>query len=649
MTSNSYRSERRSFLPSNVDGRTDNDYSDSDRFCDESEDEVSALDSSRDENENSESGLELEPMISPSTRKPSRTNSGSLLYTRGTTNRTNSNSSNTATHNRICSSRGQTIVRAAYTRYWSGREQSPSLNSRRPFLRSIFRTMMSCVSFVATSRNRWQFAIVCFAGVILLSVAVNMWEGLYASKFLADSGTIVKQTPFTVEREKGERPILTSTFMPSIPVDRNAQNPHSPSTQKQIHGRPLADAPVIQLSARDYQESLRNIPNESSSNRNSNSFTTWLDFSLNETYPTKMKYQLTNGSQFVNKWCDQTGTSWYPTPQSVGRGGVSHSHTGTTNTKSLSNQGNSNMWQLRAPAFLIPGAAYSGTVYIAAALHRHPSVVRARTKELQFFHETPFQRFVDASGKTRILSARQKMHSRDFNAAALKKNESLVSFDATPGYLFYSSQLPQRILCVEPWVKLVVLLRNPVDRVLEHHFAMAKRGLRLTLEEWIQEEFALMRKVKLIAPSNTTSLDGKFFGSSEEDKAWDMYATSSISGGVGRSMYVIQLRQWIKACIMAGRDPATAILIVRTDRVALDVDGEYARILKFLKLPSHRLQRDDSNQLLLSMPLSITHQTRPVSAATRQLLEDFFLPYNQELKRLIRRYGLTSSTYDDLA
>jgi hypothetical protein len=54
--------------------------------------------------------------------------------------------------------------------------------------------------------------------------------------------------------------------------------------------------------------------------------------------------------------------------------------------------------------------------------------------------------------------------------------------------LFYSSILPRRILCVAPWVKLVVLLG--IRWISGGALRRAKRkGLKLT-EEWIDKDFA---------------------------------------------------------------------------------------------------------------------------------------------------------------
>jgi hypothetical protein len=234
--------------------------------------------------------------------------------------------------------------------------------------------------------------------------------------------------------------------------------------------------------------------------------------------------------------------------------------------------------------------------------------------------------------QTLVHAARHRMYARDFNIAALKADANVISFDASPGYLFYSSILPRRILCVEPWVKMVVMLRNPVDRVLEQYAAFQQRGLKLSLESFIHQELNLMEQVGLIRTSNTSD-------DHQEDSAWYSYQHASVGGAMGRSMYVIQLQQWFQAFRSAGKQPQNDFLVVRTEKMAADPISEYNRILQFLDLPPHDLQRND-------LPATMTHQTRPVKEETRQLLEDFFRPYNMRLKKLLRRYNMSTSASD---
>jgi hypothetical protein len=460
---------------------------------------------------------------------------------------------------------------------------------REAELRGGGTTMINSRSVVVSERSMplWIKIILFVAAVSIVFNSLEIGKNSFAM-FVAPEGDVQDRSVILENKE--------------ITIMRKSQTTMSPT-------------PVPQrLSVHEHNEALlRNNATKQHEIHHTNSFTTWLDFDQEkDPKPSKNPPPVSNGTAFANRWCNLRHTTWYPS-------------------------GDKDSWMLRAPKLVLPGAAYSGTVWLASALHQHPHVLPARVKELQFFHERPFRKYVSNSVEERTLvhAARQRMYARDYNVAALRANKTMISLDASPGYLFYSSILPRRILCVEPWVKMVVLLRNPVDRVLEQYAVFQQqRGLKLSLESFIQQELKLMEDVGLIQTSNSSS-SAEF----KEDSAWYAYQHASVGGAMGRRMYVIQLQQWFQAFRSAGKQPQKDILVVRTERVAADPIAEYNRILQFLDLPPHELQRKD-------LPTTITHQTRPVKEDARQLLEDFFRPYNIRLKKLLRRYNMTTSAID---
>jgi hypothetical protein len=327
-----------------------------------------------------------------------------------------------------------------------------------------------------------------------------------------------------------------------------------------------------------------------------------------------------NASQaFVERWCDLQGVDWYP-----------------TGTKA---------WQQRGPAFLLPGAKMSGTKQLAAWLLQHSQIVAPparRSSELQFFYERNFRRYVTAQERTKVKAARERMYARDFSVTPLKKSDTAMEFDATPGYLFYSSILPRRILCVAPWIKLVVLLRDPVDRVAAHYAEARRKGLKLTLEEWIDKEFALLDHVGLLNHTTSIATANAFSGSTEEDVAWYHYHTATLEGALGRGMYEIQLRQWFQALRAVGRDPADSVLIVRSEHLHTSPAEPYRQMLTFLGLSTQDEQKNTFRPALLGAESASTHL--PMKEETRQRLTDFYAPYNARLQSLVQSYRVRMLT-----
>jgi hypothetical protein len=285
-------------------------------------------------------------------------------------------------------------------------------------------------------------------------------------------------------------------------------------------------------------------------------------------------------------------------------------------------------WQRRAPAFLIPGAKHSGTFELSQELLEHPLIEAPRNFESGFFFQNNFARYVSSkTDKTNVLAARERMYARDFPMSVVFQQEQSqkVSFDATPGYLFYSSTLPQRILCVMPWVKFVVLLRNPIDRIYDHYVVARQRGLKLTFDEWLEKEFVLLETVGLF---NATT--------SKENNAWYEYRLGTLEGAMGRSLYEIQLRQWLQALRAVRSDAQKYMYVVRVEDIAANPQKEYSAILRFLGLPDSQLSNPRAWEQYGETSKPVV--AAGISSATRKRLEFFFAKYNKRLKKLLIRY-----------
>jgi hypothetical protein len=103
--------------------------------------------------------------------------------------------------------------------------------------------------------------------------------------------------------------------------------------------------------------------------------------------------------------------------------------------------------------FLIVGAQKSGTTALNRYLRTNDDIEMARTKELHFFdNEYNFINNVDYS----------KYHSSFENS----RKETLKG-ESTPAYMYWYAA-PRRIWEYNPRMKLIVVLRNPIDRAFSH-------------------------------------------------------------------------------------------------------------------------------------------------------------------------------------
>ena len=120
---------------------------------------------------------------------------------------------------------------------------------------------------------------------------------------------------------------------------------------------------------------------------------------------------------------------------------------------------------MRLPEFLGIGTQKGGTTYLHGLLQQHPQVYLAHPKELHFF-SLHHHRGLEWYGH----------HFDDATA-------DQCCGEVTPYYLFHPLAA-ERIATALPKVKLIVLLRDPVERALSQYFHSKRLGLEpLELEE----------------------------------------------------------------------------------------------------------------------------------------------------------------------
>jgi hypothetical protein len=121
------------------------------------------------------------------------------------------------------------------------------------------------------------------------------------------------------------------------------------------------------------------------------------------------------------------------------------------------------------PDFLILGAPKAGTTALYHALKQHPDVFMPEQKELRFF-AFEGQKVDPKDPVNRRAVTDLDTYRAHFAGAAA----SQVSGEASPGYLS-SVEAPARIKRTVPDVRMVAILRNPVERAYSHFlFAVAQ-------------------------------------------------------------------------------------------------------------------------------------------------------------------------------
>ena len=129
------------------------------------------------------------------------------------------------------------------------------------------------------------------------------------------------------------------------------------------------------------------------------------------------------------------------------------------------------------PDFLIIGIAKSGTTSLYGLISAHPHVIPAQSKEVHYFTDSRNYEMGTLRYRARFPSVPYK------RCLAVRYGQKILSGEASSTYLFHP-MVPSRVKALLPDVRLIVILRNPVDRAYsEYHMQVRERCESLTFED----------------------------------------------------------------------------------------------------------------------------------------------------------------------
>ncbi|MCH2133541.1 MAG: sulfotransferase domain-containing protein [Phycisphaerales bacterium] len=250
------------------------------------------------------------------------------------------------------------------------------------------------------------------------------------------------------------------------------------------------------------------------------------------------------------------------------------------------------------PDFLVIGAQKSGTSSLAAYLHEHPAAWIAPCKECHFFSR-PWRPLSMYRGFFPTRSARRRME--------VERGHPVQLGEATPYYLFHP-MAPDRVARSLPRARIIVLLRDPVERAWSHY----RHSVRLGYESLDFDE-ALAREPERLEGQEDKLIQSRFAVSHpHRDFSY-----------VARGHYANQLNRWFSVI------DRSRVHVEIAEDLFRDPTGATARIEQFLGLPAGPTREFD----VLNKGL----QMAPMSDSTRKRLSDTFSTSNQELATLLDR------------
>jgi hypothetical protein len=249
------------------------------------------------------------------------------------------------------------------------------------------------------------------------------------------------------------------------------------------------------------------------------------------------------------------------------------------------------------PDFLIIGAQKAGTTALYAYLREHPAIGGPPWKEVSFFdrHYRRGPAWYRGNFPTRLYLRRVRGRT----------GTRPVVGEASPSYVFHPLA-PERVAALVPDVRLIVLVRNPIDRALSHY----------------HHEVALGREQLSFADALAAE-ESRMQGELERlrDPAYFSYPWWNYTY-VSRGLYAEQLERWLAHFSRDG------LLVVPTDDLGRDPAETYARVLDFLGAPRHELA---------SYPRIFSREYSQMEAGTREALRERFAEPNRRLYELLGR------------
>ena len=240
----------------------------------------------------------------------------------------------------------------------------------------------------------------------------------------------------------------------------------------------------------------------------------------------------------------------------------------------------------RLPEFLLVGAQKSGTTVLYDLIKQHPKVVK-KVGEVHFF-DLNFFRGIEWYKKR----FPKRPHAED------------IVGDHSPYYLFHPL-VPKRVHAISPKMKIIMILRNPVERCYSHYWH--NRGKKL---ESLTFENALEAEPKRLAGEKTKLLLKPNYKSHS-------YQHHSY---LARGIYVEQIQNWLSYF------PQKQMLILRSQDLRRDPVGVLNKVYAFLGLPQHTV--------VLNNPDKHSNYP-PITPEMREKLEAYYLPFNQKLEELL--------------
>ena len=246
------------------------------------------------------------------------------------------------------------------------------------------------------------------------------------------------------------------------------------------------------------------------------------------------------------------------------------------------------------PKFFVIGGVRCGTTSLYHYLGQHNCIKQAAYDELGYFDDN----FHLGLNWYRSLFPTKFMQKKIEN-----QYKKFLTYDVTPFYI-YNPLVVDRIFKFSPNVKIIAALRNPIDRAYSNFNNRLQQlnDTKTIFEDMVNNEIEIIKK-------------------KEKDTKDDAFLVNTFYElDLAKGFYAEQLRLWFE------KFPKKNILLISSEDLSTDTNRIISEIFEFLEVPKQEIS-DLTKQNKIKYP--------KMRDSTREILIDFFKPYNEKLFDMI--------------
>lgn len=247
------------------------------------------------------------------------------------------------------------------------------------------------------------------------------------------------------------------------------------------------------------------------------------------------------------------------------------------------------------PDFFITGSSRTGKTTLLNYLTQHPQIFRSYMIETSYFdlNYNLGIRWYKSNFPTRMQLHYSKFMTND-------------EFHIGESVHIHSPFVPERIHEIISNPKIVILLRNPIDRAYSYY----QKSVEIGKEQFSFEEALQKEEERFQQDQKTLDISPVYY---ENFRQWYLYKTTGI--------YINFLKNWVKFF------PKKNMLFLKTEDLFSNPSLTVNHVLSFLNLKhlkNLKIQNHSNKQNIAS-----------IKPATREELAEYFKPNNLELYQYI--------------